>query len=74
MGSSPFANYCFQMGVTVMGFAEDFGHSLEIFLIFQQEQESLLICFLETQQLTLTQMLRRRNRKQENGKDRFNFK
>ena len=27
MGCSPFANYHFQMGVTVMGFAEDFGHS-----------------------------------------------
>ena len=26
MGCSPFANSRFQMGVTVMGFAEDFGH------------------------------------------------
>ena len=25
MGYFPFANSCFQMGVTVMGFAEDFG-------------------------------------------------
>ena len=25
MGCSPFANYCFQMGVTVMGFAEYLG-------------------------------------------------
>ena len=25
MGCSPFENSCFQMGVTVMGFAEDFG-------------------------------------------------
>ena len=28
MGYSLFSNYHFQMGVTVMGFAEDFGHSL----------------------------------------------
>ena len=27
MGCSPFANYRFQMGVTVMGFAEHFGHN-----------------------------------------------
>ena len=26
MESSLFANYCFQIGVTVMGFAEHFGH------------------------------------------------
>ena len=26
MGCFPFANSRFQMGVTVMGFAEDFGH------------------------------------------------
>ena len=26
MASSPFAKYCFKIGVTVMGFAEDFGH------------------------------------------------
>ena len=26
MGCFPFTNYHFQMGVTVMGFAEDFGH------------------------------------------------
>ena len=28
MGCNPFANYRFQMGVTVMGFAEHFGLSL----------------------------------------------
>ena len=28
MGCFPFANSCLQMGVTVMGFAEDFGHAL----------------------------------------------
>ena len=28
MGCFPFANYHFQMGVTAMGFAEDFGLSL----------------------------------------------
>ena len=28
MGCSPFANSRFQMGVTVMGFVEHFGHSL----------------------------------------------
>ena len=28
MGSSPFADYCFQMGVIVMEFTEHFGHSL----------------------------------------------
>ena len=36
MGSSPFANYCFQMGVTVMGFTEHFG--LDNFL-FPQKKE-----------------------------------
>ena len=30
IGCFPFANSRFQMGVTVMGFAEDFGHSLQI--------------------------------------------
>ena len=28
MVCSPFTNYCFQMGVTVMGFAEHFGLNL----------------------------------------------
>ena len=28
MGNFPFANSRFQMGVTAMGFAEDFGHYL----------------------------------------------
>ena len=28
MGFTLFPNYHFQMGVTVMGFAEDFGHGL----------------------------------------------
>ena len=31
MGCSPSANYCFQMGVNVMGFAEHFGHRLVAF-------------------------------------------
>ena len=26
MSSSPFAKYCFQVGVTIMGFAEHFKH------------------------------------------------
>ena len=31
MGYFPFANSRFQMGVTVMGFAEDFGHEMVAF-------------------------------------------
>ena len=30
MGYFPFTNYYFQMGVTVMGFAEDFGHKFPV--------------------------------------------
>ena len=36
MGCSPFANSCFQMGVTVMGFAEHFGQRLDVYICSEQ--------------------------------------
>ena len=50
MGCSPFANYCFQMGVTVMVFAEHFGPSVlckccQVFLTSQLEEGEFEVYF-----------------------------
>ena len=47
MGCSLFANDCFQMGVTVMGFAEHFGLCLFVNLIFATFYNHTIFIFQE---------------------------
>ena len=44
MGCSPFTNYHFQMGVTVVGFAEHFGQIVIIFFLSTQSFFTFNVC------------------------------
>ena len=43
MGCTPLANFCFQMGVTVIGFVEHFGQNSTLFFAQNSSQINLAI-------------------------------
>ena len=43
MGCYPFANSHFQMGVTVMGFAEHFGHCMTLYIKGVSKIQSVIV-------------------------------